>query len=50
MFHSSVDAKIEESILASFLRVSNLSLVIATVSFGMAIGCADIYQICHVGP
>ena len=50
MFHSSVDAEIKESILASFMRASLLRIVIATAAFGMGIDCADVYQICHVGP
>ena len=50
MYHSSTDPIVQETILHRFSVQSSLRVVIATVTFGMGIDCADIRQVVHLGP
>lgn len=50
MYHSSTDSVVKGIAIDHFSKNSNLRVVIATVTFGMGIDCADVRQVIHLGP
>ena len=50
MYHSCTDSVVKQTITELFKKESNLRIVIATVAFGMGIGCPDVRQVIHLGP
>ena len=49
MFTSVIDQHQKDGIIDAFTRNSQLSIVIATVVFGMGIDFPDVRQIVHIG-